>query len=152
MAILIVEDEVGTRLALASQLKQFGQVIAVRNAHEARRELQSISKGSKLELAVIDLRLPVNSGIDPDSGFQIIELLQLAFPSTPIIIVTVRNDLMAWEHCHNYPSVRYFFTKPWSSEELMAAAKDCLKGTAVGLKLMGKVEGIDEDVVERRGN
>lgn len=146
MSILVVEDEVGNRMALVSQLESLSdEVIPVKNAAQAYEAIQAISDSEEatLDLAVIDLRLPGQNGIDADAGFQIIERLQQTSPNAPIIVVTVRNDREAWESTQQYPSVHYFFTKPWMSKQLKEAARDCLQGTAKGLRFMGEEEEID---------
>ncbi len=144
--ILILEDEVGFRLALSSQLAEFGKILEASNEEVAFDMIDDLRKEERdLGLAVVDLQLPrCDAGIDPDAGFEVIEKLQSTFPETPIIILTIRNDRDAWEQANRYPSVRYFITKPWLDTELQAAAKKCLEASAQGLTLKGTLEGVED--------
>lgn len=141
--IIIVEDENTILMALNMQLKSIGTLQAYRNAREAKSRIKKSLTNSQIDLAIIDLQHPRGGTVDPDAGFAVIAELERNTPSTPIIILSIRNDHEAWEKASNYKSVRYFFTKPWDAIFLRKAARKCLAGKANGLVLVGTIEGVD---------
>ena len=143
--ILIVEDEFVKRLVLREQLHRFGVVQEAKCEEKATEKIEKLHReGQPPCVAVVDLRLPAPGGIDPDAGFRVIEHLKTEFPKTPVIVLTVRNDRDGWEKAGKLTNVRYFFTKPWNSEELKKAVKVCRENKARGLKCVGQVEGVSD--------
>ena len=144
--ILIVEDEVSKRITLRFACKTFGGVLEARSEPDAMARIGDLrSQGVRLDLAVVDLRLPRKGVIDPDAGFRVIEQLARDFPSTPVIILTIRTDKAAWQKASTLSVVRYLFSKPWESPRLREAAKACLQGKAKGLICVGQFEDYDHE-------
>ena len=142
--ILIVEDEVSTRILLVDQLEAYGESVVAKGLVEAMEIIDRVRKQEiSLDLAVVDLQLPSAYGIDPDAGFYIVESLQGASENTPVIVMTNRSDRDGLERALTYKSIRYFFTKTWHSDLLKEAVESCLKGASEPLKLIGVVEGHD---------
>lgn len=141
-AILFVEDESSLRTALRFDLRELGDLIEAKDLPDALQKVDELLSAQKpLGLAIVDLQLPTANGIEPDAGFQVVERLLEAYSDTAVIILTIRNDRPAWPRAQQYPSVRYFFTKPASSDALLVAAKTCLKADPSGPILMGTIEG-----------
>jgi CheY-like chemotaxis protein len=125
--ILYVEDEATVRLAMGYQLKGLGELVVATNATEAIRTINDLrSQEKRLDLAIVDLHLPAANGFNPDAGFDILTELEAAFPKTPSIILTIRNDQEAWKLAKKHFSVRFVFTKPAASDALIVAARTCL--------------------------
>ena len=130
-SILIVEDEISVLLPLVSQLDSFGDIITARSVEEA---IKVISE-SRIDLAVIDLMLPHRAIMDYKAGFFLVEYLQERDKSTSVIILTIQNNSDIISRVKEFPSVRYFFDKPWYSSELKEAVDKCLSGLAAGFEL-----------------
>jgi CheY-like chemotaxis protein len=125
--ILFVEDEVSLRVALRFQLRGLGELLEAKDRQEALGQIQARQHGGgKIDLAIVDLQLPTPNGVDPDAGFTVVSQLGESFPDVAVIILTIRNDKAAWHEAQKHPSVRYFFTKPASSDALFVAACSCL--------------------------
>jgi CheY-like chemotaxis protein len=129
--ILVVEDEITTWMALEFQLRRsnLGATLHRAAGHEEVAD-SWLKRSRELDLAIIDLQLPVENAINPDRGFDVIARIQEKYPATPIIVLTGRNDKVAYERTHSYPSVCYFIIKPWSQARLIEAAAACLGDTA----------------------
>jgi CheY-like chemotaxis protein len=143
--IFIVEDELSLQVALRSQLTALvDEVEVAEHVTEAIETLERIYRdGQTLELAVVDLHLPNEDAMDPDGGFLVVDRISSRFPSTPVIIMTIRNDSDARiKACDRHESIRYFFTKPWSSHELRTAALSCLERRCVGLEFRCSILGV----------
>jgi CheY-like chemotaxis protein len=126
--ILFVEDEVSLRVALRYQLRGLGETVEVGNREEAFQKIDELNEnGKSIDLAIIDLQLPTRNGFSPDAGFEVVQWVESRFPDASVIIVTVRNDKDAWNRAKEHPSVRYFITKPVTSDALMVAARTCLE-------------------------
>lgn len=126
--ILFVEDEVSLRVALRFQLRGLGETVEAGNLEEALQHIDALRQdGKTLELAIVDLQLPTANGFSVDAGFDVIQRLENRFPNVSVLIVTVRNDRDAWNRAQQHPSIRYFITKPVTSDALVVAARTCLE-------------------------
>lgn len=132
MNILIVEDEFSIRIGIKTQLRGLNltchsNIFDERSVDAAEGRIASIDF---LDLAIIDLRLPSPAGFDDDAGFEIIQKLQVAQTrsqkSTPVIILTSRNDNAATRFARSFANVRCYLTKPWAQHELSQAVEKCL--------------------------
>lgn len=135
MNILIVEDEFTLLNSVEMQLQGFAltsksKIFSERGINGAQRR---ISSTDFIDLAIIDLRLPSQSGINDDAGFEIIGQLQDAQKrsgkSTPVIVLSSRNDTLATSRAMTYGNVRSYLTKPWARQELLHAVEQCLPVT-----------------------
>lgn len=135
--ILIVDDEITTRLAVHHQIKQLGNVFLARNSKEVEDCCKKIRKMTYvLDAAVVDLRI---SGSDTD-GFGVIQSLTKHFPQIEVVILTVRNDQEALSNAKLCDRVRFLLTKPWRSMALVNAIENCLNGKAKNFQLIGEME------------
>jgi DNA-binding NarL/FixJ family response regulator len=144
--VLVVEDEITTWLALEYQLRcsNLDALLDRAATYEEAAERWLVQQ-HRLDLAIIDLQLPVENIINPDRGFDFIAEMQERYPHVPIIILTGRNDLPAFERAKSYPKVRYFVIKPWSQAELVETVRTCIqgypgKGKPGELVIIGKLE------------
>lgn len=104
VTVLVVEDEDDQRQLLSLYLKRAGcAVLATENAETA---LTCID-GTRLDLAVVDLRLP---GM---SGWALIEELQRRLPQVPIVVTSVLDT-------DTYPLAHTPLPKPFTSSQLRA--------------------------------
>lgn len=138
--ILIVEDEVALRLAIRYQLKLIDPQIETVEARNPLEASQQLEDGSPLHAAVIDLRLATHDGINNDAGFAVIKLLSLRRPPVPVVILSARNDFDALDGAKEISNVRFFFTKPWNSEDFQRHVGECLSGRATGFQSIGEFE------------
>lgn len=138
--ILIVEDEVSTRMALTDQLETIGSLKIASNVREAL----AMFKRHTFDLVVVDLQLPGKVGIEHDAGFQILEFLQQKARQSPVIVLTIRNDNHAIQRARQFSFVRFYISKPWNDKELKRCARKCLTNKANGFTLID-VKGESND-------
>jgi len=144
--ILVVEDEVSRRITLRFICRDFGSVVEARSEPDAFTLIEELRlRGVRLSLAVVDLRLPRKGMIDPDAGFSVIRRLVRDFPTTPVIVLTIRTDKAAWQTASGLPAIRYLFSKPYESARFREAVVACMKGKAKGLTCVGQFEDYDHE-------
>jgi CheY-like chemotaxis protein len=133
--ILIVEDEIGTGLALKMQAQRCAPGAAVDRYSGRSSEFEdwlTLQEGPP-DVAIVDLQLIHRNGIDPDGGFEVLEHLRARGVATAVIIMTARSDRQAVDRARDFksgkgpaPVVKHYFTKPWNKGDLKSAIEDCL--------------------------
>ncbi len=113
MRVLVVEDETALREQLAARLKQEGHVVDA--AADGKEGLYFASE-YPLDIAIIDLGLPLLSGID------VIRRLRTAGKVFPILILTARGS---WQDKVQglEAGADDYLVKPFEMEELLARLK-----------------------------
>jgi CheY-like chemotaxis protein len=125
--LLIVEDEVATWLALSLQMKTAALGLEIHRFGGCSDEFDSwYSELEPSDVAIIDLQLPSQNGIDPDGGFEVLRTLASKNPDVQAIVLTSRNDWQTYEKAKSLKYVRHYFTKPWNRGELSEAIRECL--------------------------
>jgi DNA-binding NarL/FixJ family response regulator len=125
--LLIVEDEITTWLALKMQAEAAEPELVIARFGRRVDEFKPwFATKSQMSVAIVDLQLPSDTGINPDGGFEVVETMKLKQPDLKIIILTSRNDHQAYERAGSLPGIRHYFTKPWNKEELRDAIRECL--------------------------
>ena len=118
--ILIVEDESRIASFIEKGLKAHGFMTAIASNGE---EGVARALGGEFDLLILDLGLPGKN------GFQVIEELRGQGESTPIIILTARDDI-----CDKVAGLEGgaddYVTKPFRFEELLARIKVRLRQTS----------------------
>lgn len=113
MRVLVVEDETALREQLAARLKQEGHVVDA--AADGKEGLYFASE-YPLDIAIIDLGLPLLSGI------EVIRRLRAADKIFPILILTARGS---WQDKVQglEAGADDYLVKPFEMEELLARLK-----------------------------
>ena len=113
MRVLIVEDETALREQLAARLKQDGHVV---DAAADGKEGLYFATDYPLDIAIIDLGLPLLSGI------EVIRRLRAAGKVFPILILTARGS---WQDKVQglEAGADDYLVKPFEMEELLARLK-----------------------------
>jgi len=113
MRVLVVEDETALREQLAARLKQDGHVV---DAAADGKEGLYFATDYPLDIAIIDLGLPLLSGID------VIRRLRAAGKVFPILILTARGS---WQDKVQglEAGADDYLVKPFEMEELLARLK-----------------------------
>ena len=120
MRLLIVEDNSALATWLAKLLN--GENYAVDVVHDAETALSGIDL-KQYDLALVDLGLPGLSGLD------LVKAMRRKKLSTPILILTARNDLKSRVEGLNAGADDYL-TKPFEIEELEARMRALLRRAA----------------------
>jgi len=113
MRVLVVEDETALREQLAARLKQDGHVV---DAAADGKEGLYFATDYPLDIAIIDLGLPLLSGI------EVIRRLRVAGKVYPILILTARGS---WQDKVQglEAGADDYLVKPFEMEELLARLK-----------------------------
>lgn len=113
MRVLVVEDEAALREQLAARLKQEGHVV---DAAADGKEGWYFASEYPLDIAIIDLGLPLLSGI------EVIRRLRAAGKVFPILILTARGS---WQDKVQglEAGADDYLVKPFEMEELLARLK-----------------------------
>lgn len=113
MRVLVVEDETALREQLAARLKQEGHVV---DAAADGKEGLYFATDYPLDIAIIDLGLPLLSGI------EVIRRLRAAGKVFPILILTARGS---WQDKVQglEAGADDYLVKPFEVEELLARLK-----------------------------
>jgi two-component system response regulator PhoP len=113
MRVLVVEDETALREQLAARLKQEGYVV---DAAADGKEGLYFATDYPLDIAIIDLGLPLLSGI------EVIRRLRAAGKVFPILILTARGS---WQDKVQglEAGADDYLVKPFEMEELLARLK-----------------------------
>ncbi len=111
--ILLVEDEVDSREALARALKRAGYTcFAVGSADEARAVAEA---ETDLDAAVLDVKL----GADDLAGVLLVKPLREAFPGLAVVVITAFANLDTVKRALN-DGAAYLMEKPFASADLLA--------------------------------
>ena len=114
--LLVVEDDEALQLTVRTQLDKLGYTTrSVVNAEEALE----ILKHSQPRLVITDLQL---TGI---SGIELLKRIRVAFPGTPVIVVTAFGTVQSAVNAMKAGAYDYI-TKPIHGEDLSALVKCAL--------------------------
>lgn len=113
MKILVVEDEVRLAQAVAEILKE--QKYSVDMVHDGTDGLDYALSG-QYDVIILDVMLPKLN------GFQIVKSIREAKDSTPVIMLTAKDEVSDKVHGLDYGADDYM-TKPFDSEELLARVR-----------------------------
>lgn len=109
-SVLVVEDEVLERLAIADQLRQAGyEVIEAANAHEA---LQVLQHSNDVKLIISDVRMP--GSID---GVALARLVRAEHPDIKIVLASGHLASLDWVEHDGY------FRKPYDIRHVVEHIK-----------------------------
>jgi two-component system, NtrC family, response regulator AtoC len=106
-AILLIDDEDGSRQALILLLKSSFNMTGAANGHEARQRLAS----EKFDIVITDLRLPDCSGID------LLKQIKSYHPATEVVLITGHASAETAVSAMKEGAFDYI-TKPLNMEEL----------------------------------
>ena len=123
--VLIIEDDTVQQHILKTMLKRsLGlPAITVSDGHSAIDILRSES-GQNIRLVILDMMLPVMSGI------EILEIIQQTYKHIPVIMITGSRDAGLATEAINKGAID-FITKPFQSERLITTVKNALKMTVL---------------------
>jgi len=117
MRILIIEDEKNTREFLVENLKAASFVVD--SAEDGERG-SYLARTNEYDLIILDHNLPRKSGM------EVCKEIRNVGNETPIIVTTVRSELIHKINLLNCGADDYL-TKPFSFEELLARIKAILR-------------------------
>jgi two-component system, response regulator PdtaR len=107
--ILVVEDEVLTRLALAEDLRDAGySVVEASNADEAMAYLNT---GSQIDLVFSDIRMPGSM-----DGLELARRLDVERPTLPVILSSAGTE-----------GIATFVAKPYRMEQVLSIISKILR-------------------------
>ncbi len=113
-SVLVVEDEVITRITLGQNLRDLGHdVIETSNADEAL----VVFEATLPDIIVTDIRMP--GSVD---GIDLCSTVHKIYPELPVIIVSAHLD----PDVHGCDPHTKFFPKPYSIVELVEAVQSTL--------------------------
>ena len=108
ISILIVDDELQTRIGLEEILQMCGyQVKAAASGKEALEYLQS----NKADLVLCDIKMPEMD------GFELLHLIKQEHPGTKVVMITGNGDMGSVRKSFRMGADE-FITKPVNSQEL----------------------------------
>jgi two-component system response regulator PilR (NtrC family) len=114
--ILIADDEVSYRDILSTQLANAAyEVVVTANGEEA---IERLGK-SKIDLALLDIRMPKRDGI------QVLEYIKHNCPGTKAIMLTGFADLEVAMEAKELGAYD-FISKPFALDDLLATVKEAL--------------------------
>jgi two-component system, response regulator PdtaR len=103
-AILVVEDEVLVRMAVAECLRQAGYSVAeAANAHEA---VEILRHSRDVKLIVSDVRMPGSM-----DGVELARLARSEYPDTKVVLVSGHLPAIDWVAHDGYFRKPYDFTR-----------------------------------------
>ena len=106
-AVLLIDDEEGSRQALMQLMKSSYNVTGAANGHEARQRLAA----ERFDIVITDLRLPDCSGID------LLKQIKSYHPSTEVVLITGHASAETAVSAMKEGAFDYI-TKPINIEEL----------------------------------
>lgn len=115
--ILLVDDDVGVRLAVGLALTKAGyEVVEAGDGEEAIRLIEKDQNGSNVVTIICDLQMP---GLD---GSQTMEYFQTHHPSIPLIILTGAPVAVLTEVLQKRGMIEYL-CKPVSTNKLLETVR-----------------------------
>lgn len=141
MRILIIEDEKRLAANIAKSLRESAGY-AVDCAYDGEDGL-FMAESNLYDLVILDLMLP---RID---GFRILERIRLARNSSPVLILTARDDRESVIALLNAGADDYV-TKPFDLGELIARAKALIRRGKGHSSSVLKVRDVEIDTTSRR--
>ena len=85
--ILVVDDHPVVRQGLTSLINSESDLVVCAEAENATQALEALEKNT-FGLAIIDISL------DETSGLELTEQIKLQFPSLPVLILSMHDDLL----------------------------------------------------------
>ncbi|QID19078.1 response regulator transcription factor [Nitrogeniibacter mangrovi] len=119
--ILVVEDHVLVREAMAQTLQRLDEQVECVGVKTADEALEELERNPDRDLAVIDLMLP------DMNGFSLLGILAKRFPELPAIVVSALDDSASIQRAMK-SGASGFVPKSCSSEELLDAIRIVLDG------------------------
>jgi CheY-like chemotaxis protein len=107
--ILIVEDEVLTRMALAENLRDAGYSVV--EASSADDAMAYLNTGSQIDLVFADIQMPGSM-----DGLELARRLRVERPSLPVILSSAGTARIA-----------NFITKPYRMEQVLSIISKALR-------------------------
>ena len=115
--ILLVDDDVGVRLAVGLALTKAGyEVVEAGDGEEAIRLIEKDQNGLNVVTIICDLQMP---GLD---GSRTMEYFQTHHPSIPLIILTGVADAVLTEVLQKRGMIEYLH-KPVSTSKLLETVR-----------------------------
>jgi CheY-like chemotaxis protein len=120
--ILVVDDEIAVLSLTQSMLARYGYTaITAQSGHEAVH-LFEVWPDLKVDLAVVDLVMPVMSGV------ELADRLRSRRPDLPVLYISAysEEETLRPVHARNLP----YLAKPFTSLKLIAKIREMLDGRA----------------------
>lgn len=115
--VLIVDDESSLRTALFRVLDRQGFQVITANCKKEAEALAATDQ--KLDLAIVDLRLPDGDGI------ELMQQLKVAHPNIQVIVMTGHGSIELAVRATQHGAF-HFVTKPFNMEELLSIVSRAL--------------------------
>jgi len=113
--VLLVEDEVLVRMALAADLRMAG--FSVVEASSGKEALDYLRSGARVDVVIADIVVP-----GPLDGVSLARVCRRDYPALPVILTSGRADVQ--ELVKHFP----FMPKPCSGAAIVEAVKGSLGG------------------------
>lgn len=132
VAILVVEDEAGTRTTLCGILEEVGhRVIGLEKGADALK----IMKKDQFDVVIVDMKLP------DVSGLAVLEMAKEVNPEVAVIITTGYASVETAVQAVNQGAYAYF-VKPVNPDEIKNTIANALKQQRLSLENKKLVEGL----------
>ena len=135
MSILIVEDDEGVQLSLATLLREEGY--EVETANDGTQALSRLTVGPPPSLILLDLSLPRMDGVE----FRSRQLADSRIANVPVIVVSARPDAKRTAQQLGAADV---LPKPMSFEALLVAVQNTAITVVTTAGLPGKPKNLRE--------
>lgn len=120
--VLVVDDEIAVLSLTQSMLSRYGYTAISAQSGEEALHLFEVWPDLAIDLAVIDLVMPVMGGV------ELAEKLHVCKPGLPVIFTSAYSEEATLRpvHTRNLP----FLSKPFTSLKLIAKIREMLDGRA----------------------
>jgi DNA-binding NtrC family response regulator len=128
--VLIVDDDRLQREMLGTLLQRKLEYASLQAEHgRAALDVLRGPKGQGIQIVILDLDMPVMSGIET------LEILQQNYPTLPVIMLTGSRDLESAIQAMKL-GAQDFLTKPFEPERMLVSIQNALKMSALSREVM----------------
>jgi DNA-binding NarL/FixJ family response regulator len=121
MHVLIADDHLVVRAGLKQLFSLMGDITLAGEATNGNEVLDILKQGSRIDLLILDLTMPGNSGVN------LITQIRATHKSLPILVLSMHNELQVAKRVL-HAGATGFITKGSSQETLIAAIRKVATG------------------------
>ncbi len=140
LRILVAEDEPLSAMALQAQLEALGHAV-VGPAHNGRDAVE-LARGNPIDLAILDVRMPVLSGLDAAQELA-------ALQDVPVILLSGYSDPDMIEEATRAP-VFHYLVKPVSMADLGPAIAVAMHRFQEWKEFRGEAAELEQKIADRK--
>ena len=140
LRILVAEDEPLSAMALQAQLEALGHVV-VGPAHNGRAAVE-LARSNPIDLAILDVRMPVLSGLDAAQELA-------ALQDVPVVLLSGYSDPEMIEEATRAP-VFHYLVKPVSMADLGPAIAVAMHRFQEWKEFRGEAAELEQKIADRK--